>query len=400
MLFNCARGTVIILMIALAALLGGCSFFGDSHPAAPLHTNLPPGLTPGVTDTSPAPDGWYRVLNGQSFAAQQGAQPGLTGSQLRPGILAGCPTPVGSSTGVPPVLVLSVDGGHTWQSKHISGAPPLPSCSVLIDSLQPNTYVVGPGSFGSGFPPTVFATNNAGTTWHALKAPDGYAISLFATSTTLVGGDLFTILQPSSGSAWRFAELTVPDGTWQMLDIHLPYRGTPGVPPNTYTPPMAFSVDPDDNSHLYAAMPTGSQGVSLFASRDSGATWKQVYVWPTSTKVAVWTAPRDRVFAQDQIDTGPPAQFFYSADGGATWSGSGLHERGADQIFVGSDGRLITLYSGRLFDLDPSTGIFTALGAAPPLRVGTTCAMTSGPRATLVCGDQYDTYARLLPALS
>jgi hypothetical protein len=395
-----AYGAVIVLMVTLGAMLGGCSFFGDSHPATLLPASLPSGLTPGVTDASPAPDGWYRVLNGQSFAAQQGAQPGLTGSQLQPGILAGCPTPVGRSTGVPPVLVLSVDGGHTWQSKHISGAAPLPSCSVLIDSLQPSTYVVGPGSFGSSFPPTVFATNNAGTTWHALKAPDGYAISLFATSTAFVGGDLFTILRPSSGSAWRFAELTVPDGTWQMLDIHLPYRVTPGAPPNIYTPPMAFSVDPDDNSHLYAAMPTGSQGVSLFASRDSGATWKQVYAWPTSTKVAIWTAPGDRVYVQDQIDTGTANQFFSSADGGATWSGSGLQERGADQIIVGPDGRVITLYSGRLFDLDPTTGIFTALGAAPSLHVGAVCAMTSGPRATLVCGDQYDTYARLLPALS
>ena len=398
MLSNCIRGAVVVLMVALVAALGGCSLFGDSRSTAPLHSNLPPGLTPGVTDASPAPDGWYRVLNGQSFAAQPGAQPGLTGSQSRPGMLAGCPAPVGRSTGAPPVLVLSVDSGHTWQSKRITGASPLPACSVFTDTQQPNTYVVEPGSFGSSFLPTVYATNDAGASWHALVAPDGYNISIFATSTTLVGGHLFTVLQPSSGSAWRFSEL-MPDGAWQMLDTHLPYRIMPGAPPDTYTPPMAYSVAPDDPSHLYVVMPTGSQGVSLFVTRDSGATWTQVYHWTTSTRVAVWTASGDRVYAQDQFDTNTSDQFFYSADGGATWSGSGLHERGADEVFVGPDGRVITLYGGALFNLDPAKGIFTRLGAAPPLRVGLICAMTSGSRATVVCGDQYDTYARLLPAL-
>jgi hypothetical protein len=399
-LSNRIRGTVVVLMVAFLASLGGCSLFGDSHPTVPLHSNLPPSLTPGVTDASPAPNGWYRVLNGQSFAAQQGAQPGLTGSRSRPGMLAGCPVPVGSATGASPVLVLSGDGGHTWQSKHISGAAPLPSCSALTDAQQPNIYVVGPGSLGSGFPPTVYATNDAGTSWHALTAPNGYIISIFTAATTLVGGHLFTVLQPSSGSTWRFAELTLPDGAWQMLDTHLPYHVTAGAPPNTYTPPMAFSVDPDDPSHLYAAMSTGAQGVSLFATRDSGATWKQVYAWPTSTKAAVWTASGNRVYAQDQVDTNTANQFFYSSDGGTTWSGSSLHERGADQIFVGPNGRVITFYSGRLFSLDPATGIFTALGAAPSLRVGAICATTSDPQATLLCGDQYDTYARLLPASS
>ena len=399
MLSNRIRGIVIVLMVALVAALGGCSFFGDSHPTASPHSNLPPGLTSGVTDASPAPSGWYRVLNGQSFVAQQGAQPGLTGSRSRPGMLAGCPAPVSSAGGAPPVLVLSIDGGHTWESKRITGAAPFPTCSVLTDTRQPNTYVVGPGSLGSGFPPTVYATNDAGKSWHALTAPNGYNISTIATSTTLVEGHLFTVLQPSSGSAWRFAELTLPDGAWQMLDTHLPYRVMTGAPPNTYTPPMDFSVDLDDPSHLYTAMPTGSQGVALYATRDSGATWKQVYAWPTSTQVAVWTAPDNHVYAQDQIDTNTANQFFYSADGGAAWSGSGLHERGADQVFVGPDGRVITLYNGKLFNLDPATGIFTAIGAAPSLRVGVICAITSGSHATLVCGDQYDTYARPLPAL-
>jgi hypothetical protein len=352
-------------------------------------------LTTGVTDAAPAPQGWYRVLNGQQFAAQ-GAVFAMVGSQSRQGNLIGCSLPARAAS-APPVLVLSSDGGHTWQSRRIPGAAPLSLCSVVADSEQPDTYVVGPGAFGSNLPPTIYETIDGGAAWHALAPPSGYEISVIAASTTFVNGYFFTYLNPTAGGSPRFAELP-PEGAWRMLDEHLPYALTQGAPENFYNTPEAFSVDPADPTHIYAAMDTGPEGVSLFSTQDSGITWKQVYRLPTSTRVAVWTASDSRVYIQDQIDYGVANQFFASADGGATWAGAGLHNRGADQIFVGPDGRVITLYGGSVFNLDPMSGVFTKLGAAPTFRSYSLCAMSSGTSATLVCGDGYDTYARSLPA--
>ncbi len=392
-----------VLSALLALSLSGCSFFGESRtssiasPAASQNTGLPAGLTPGVRDAAPPPAGWYRVLNGQRFA-DQSAQPGISGSIAQADFLVGCPEPVLPPASAPPVLVLSKDGGHTWQSHSIPGATPQPSCAVLADAQQSGTYVVGNAGCGQRqFACIYYLTSDGGTSWRALVPPEGYIISADGSATSLVAGNLFTELQPMSGSAYRFAKLT-RNGAWMMLDQNLPYRIPQNAPPNFYTPPMAFAVDPADPSHVYAAMYTGSVGVSLFTTLDSGEHWKQVYHWPTSTQIAVWTATGNRVYAQDKIDAGTADQFFYSSDGGTSWTSSGLHERGADEIFLGSDGRVVTLYNAEVFGLDPATGVFTRLGAAPKFRWTALCAMTSGPQATLVCGDAADTYARTLPS--
>ena len=106
-----------------------------SHPG---QASLPPGLTPGVLDTRPVPAGWTRVLNGQVFN-------GTATSPADPRTLAGCPLPAqlaAVAAAAPPVLVLSTDGGVTWQSHPIPGADETQGCAVLADTEHAGTYIV------------------------------------------------------------------------------------------------------------------------------------------------------------------------------------------------------------------------------------------------------------------
>ncbi len=274
---------------------------------------------------------------------------------------------------------------------------PLSTCAVLIDTQQSGTYIVSPGASGSAISPTVFETTDGGASWHSLAPPAGYIAVPDGKATTLVAGHLITELTPTSGSDYWLGELT-PTGTWRHVDTTLPFHILSNSSPAVTQLPASFSVDPEDPAHIYAAMPTGPQGVSLFVTRDAGTSWKQLYHWPTSTLVTVWTAPGNRVYVQDLTDNGVADQFFYSADGGTTWTGAGLHEQGADQIFIGPDGRVITLSHNEIFSLASATGVFTRLAAAPTFSQIPMCAMSSGAQAVLVCGDLLNTYAMPLPA--
>src|SRR5689334_605126 len=179
------------------------------------------GLPPGTPQPDPHLPGWKVVLSGERFV-ESSRVPGLTVSLARPGRVAGCALPTGSvHATAAPFLVVSDDGGSTWQAHPVAGAAALSSCMVIADAQQPDTFVVGPGIEGTGIQPISYITRDAGRTWARIEAPSRSTVGFIYGATTLVGGELLALLHDGDTHAWRFAERS-PSGDWHFLDAGLP----------------------------------------------------------------------------------------------------------------------------------------------------------------------------------
>lgn len=176
----------------------------------------------------------------------------------------------------------------------------------------------------------------------------------------LVAGHLFA--QLGGGTAGHhFAQLSLsdPTQTWHAVDANTRLQGA--------WVPMTIAVDPDNASHIYLGVATGTAQMTIYASGDGGGSWHALYTLPNVTQVRLWAASGGRVYVQQATGTSDATQyqFFYSGDAGKTWNPIGLHDRGADRIAVSPTGRVMTLADGLVFALDPTTGIFARLGVAP-----------------------------------
>lgn len=384
-----------LLLGILLLLLSGCASGSSKGHASQS------GLVAGPTNTPP---GWHQVLPGERFTGNS-AEAGLTASPARPGRLAGCALPVNSLNAARPVFVLSDDAGYTWQTYHILGVTPFLSCTVLADTQQPDTFVLGPGTIvgppGGGplIGAATYLTTDAGRTWRPLAGPHGEIIN----PTGLVAGHLLAYLYNSATGVWRVAE-RAPNGTWQLVDATLPGLFPPGAPPGFAQPPQAAAVDPGNPAHIYATMPSGPSGITLYITTDAGSSWHARYQWPMSTSMALWTVGGNRVYAEDLSASPGRTALFFSADGGVTWHGSGIAapvapgEDNSDLLFVGPTGRAIVISGPQIFALDPAIGAFTPLGSLPHFGFALfTCAIVEGANPALLCGDGGDTYTFSLP---
>ena len=395
--YYCSPALALGMLLVLG--LVGCDFGAMS--SAPKSHDQQPALTPGTPGVGVAPAGWRRMLNGQALTDST-AENSMAVSPARPNRLAACALP-NTSSGAQPVFLLSDDEGRTWQSHALSGiGAHWQTCFTLADAELPNTFALAVGDPGgpNGGASQVELTTDAGQTWRVAQTPPGDPIAVYAHGeTTLVDGILYANLRSSSLTQDEFARLT-PDGVWHNLNTTLPYAHTPAG-----QTPESVTVDQSNANHVLIAQPT-THSVSAFLSADSGATWRAVYSWPSSLVVALWSGPSQRFYAQDVIhSTATATQFFYSEDGGVTWVGSGLHANGAysvaDSVFASPSGRVVTAWDAHFFTLNPATGVFALLGAAPTfVSEILSCVIVEGPNPSLVCTGGADTFARSLPSLT
>ncbi len=303
----------------------------------------------GPTPISYAP-GQFQVLSGYHLSP--------VASAARPGRLAGCMLPIGYNTAEAPRFALSNDAGLHWNVRAIPGIPATTTCWLLADTIRPDTFILHARA--------TLVTTDTGQHWRQLSAPCGNSIDPFA----LVNGRLLAGIC-SYGSDLSLSRLAITtltptgkqvNGAWvtvntDSLDIAI----------GEHNALEGYASDFQTITHIYALVSTGAFGMTLYATTDGGASWRTLRSWADVNRMALWTAAHGQVFVQDISDRGDSiAQFFYSRDSGATWQDSGLHERNGAYVFVSPQGKVIedveiSGETGNLFQLNPSTGVFTLL---------------------------------------
>jgi hypothetical protein len=369
--FVCAR-YMIPLASLVALLLASCA----SGAGQVAHGRAPTGTS--ASDNSkqaPSLGPWHQVLPSERFTGNSEEQ-GLATSPATPEQVVGCALPAPDLTSAHPTLMVSSDAGHSWQSHSIDILGDVPSCTVMSDTQNAHTVVVG-----SGDATTLAVSTNDGLTWQRLALPTNAIVGMVGLpgygSPVLVAGHLIGELNTMSDrTGWHLVETTL-DGTWRRLDTTLPYS-----PHNSS--PESFAVDPHDASHIYVAvyMPSGragQAGIAVYETSDAGDSWHLIRMFPTSQRLALWTSADGSVYAEDSLDSAEPAyQLFRRIDNGAHWNGIGLHDRGADVLYVGPTGRILTTADGTLYSLDAITGEFIRLADLSSLGATTSGGLSIG----------------------
>jgi hypothetical protein len=144
-------------------------------------------------------------------------------------------------------LLRTLDGGRRWS--HVSAEPLLAAGGVLAVEIDP----ADPDVLWAGTPRGLWASDDAGGSWHERD----------------FGGMPVTALRASADGRW-FAYVAHPDlgllvrepdaGGWRRLGLWVGVEDAVGhVAPHPTEPDALFA---------------GTLGVSVFATRDGGATWQ------------------------------------------------------------------------------------------------------------------------------
>ena len=360
-----ARWTMRRALLALALLiaLSGCGASGKGN-------SQPPNASVTATATVTLPAGWYTAPTpgGRIFANNSGFR-GLVASPANPSEIAGCglPLPGGDQTAVP-VFLWSMDAGHSWRVHAIPGAAPTMFCALVADTMLPGTFVL---QTDANWTTRLLLTRDNGARWQSLPMPSGYTTNLAGSpgyvAPALVNGHLIASLLPAGQtSGFRLYDIALAGGS-KALDAHLPQPPkTSGLPADT--PPEALAVDPADPRHLYVAVygafgPNHNSGVTLYMTRDRGATWQTLHEWRTTQSLALWAAPGNNLYAADFQDPQPGV---YASLAGSTWQYTALNISG---FSVGPSGKVLVFTSQgnaqSLFMFDAATQRLTSLGPVP-----------------------------------
>jgi hypothetical protein len=348
------RAAHIAVVTPLLLLLCACGQSqGASSGGSPAATLTPHGTPSQPTPELTPPPGWSVILAGLRFT-NTSARGALVASSAQSGRVIGCGTSVPlSQPPEPPSFVLSDDGGQTWKTRAIPNLPPAIGCTVFADTLQPDTFAL---MLSNSVGAPIHVTKDAGVTWRALKLPtDG----ITPTAIALVGGRLFSVMNPSGANSWQLMQLALDTGSWRTLNQSLP---------NSQYIPLAAAVDPEQPTTIYMDGAIGST-LTIYRSLDMGISWQAVVSMPTAHHVAINTLSHHRVVVeqQDGLDTPTPLQ--YSSDRGASWQGIAMHYNGGgESLFISPQGRIFTATGADaatsvLYELDPVRGAFSPLGS-------------------------------------
>jgi photosystem II stability/assembly factor-like uncharacterized protein len=203
-------------------------------------------------------------------------------------------------------LYKSADGGLTWAPLDVDSGNAIIVSAVAISPTDPNTVLVGQGSFSAAS--TLFRSTDGGATWQDVsplgpRVPQVKAIAFDPNDPAKVYAGYGNALS-GGGEVWSSS-----DGGLSWVNRSTATSGLPNAPIND------FAFDPSGAVLAAGGSLFGPYNMGVYRSADGGATWASLSgSWPTlqaesvavsGTTVAVGTE-RDGVYL--------------SADGGATWS--------------------------------------------------------------------------------
>ena len=367
--------------------------------------------TPTIDSTATAaiaPPGWRIVDPTLRFTGLASNQ-ALAVSPARPGRLVGCglPRPTADTPAAPdsPVLLLSGNGGQSWQTEAITGLGQVDDCVVVVDQRLPDTIAVGNADASQ-----LVITNDAGKSWQRLILPHGMSM-VFAhfngyLEPVLVNDHLIGIFYGSTQAGrYEFADLA-PDGSLRILDATLPY-------PSAQTPeqsPEAFVVDPTNPSHMlvltynvFDAVNHPTHDLVLFATNNRGTTWTRQHVFTNAEREALWAQPSGILYTYHLTGLASGENVFeQSDDGGITWRAGVVASVQVDEVWFGSTGRAVVLdaVQNTLIEVNLSTGKVSApLGQLPSVSSssGFLGVVAEGASPVFIAAGPDATYARPLP---
>jgi hypothetical protein len=238
-----------------------------------------------------ASGGWFLVGETQhdlmGFRADA-TTPGVLYGSGHPDLRTGLPNPLG--------LIVSRDGGVTWQTTSLAGEADFHALSAQ----QTNANVIVGFNVGSEF--GMLRSLDGGTTWTPLPSEPLLAAGS-VTSVDVHPTDADTILAATPTGLWATRDA---GRTWSVRAFEGSYvtavRYAPGAPERVYAyaaaahtglmvsddgaaswSPLGLRLAGNDVVGYIAAHPTdpdvlyaGSYGMDLFATHDGGATWE---VW-------------------------------------------------------------------------------------------------------------------------
>jgi photosystem II stability/assembly factor-like uncharacterized protein len=219
-------------------------------------------------------------------------------------------------------LFRSADGGESWTQVHGVGMSLESSCQVAFDAGTPGVVYV---SYGG---PTLYRSEDAGSTFTALAVPFSRALLAVAADGTVIAASDDVWISHNRGVTWtRTAD--------------------PGLP----CPTLALAVDPVDANRWYLGA-----GQTLFPcggavrTDDGGATWTPL-ADPGGSVNDLATTPSQPGWIY--ASTGPPepsvapGRVLASSDGGSTWSHlGGPATDGINAIALANDGSRVYAATG------------------------------------------------------
>lgn len=186
-------------------------------------------------------------------------------------------------------LLVSRDGGHTWQPTTLGNVDAM---ALALPPANPQVmYAAGHNVF--------FKSTDAGVRWQSVN-------------TNLPGLDIHGFAANPANADLVYAHV-VGFGLWRSADGGVIWTMISPMPPSTFN--LAFG---DTAQTLYAA----AGGAGLLKSVDGGVNWSRLANLPGQGAIAVaFDSAHQRLYT---TVLGDGAGLFVSTDGGAAWSALGV----------------------------------------------------------------------------
>ena len=228
-------------------------------------------------------------------------------------------------------LLRSVDGGRSWTKAAGLGATQI--YSIWVDPLRPKR------AFAMNENGRLLRTTTAGATWRTIRAPvnaQGLVVSPHRPSRILVSTASGVFRSTDSGTTWRrTSQVNLGQLSWDPVVPGDVFAGSPngaGVSHDggrTWTTSAngikAWAAgDVQATNGRAVASSNSPSGPAFVSSTDNGQTWTALNDEPSNTDR---TAPMPFLVSPtdpNRLVVTAPDGFAWSADGGTTWTSTGV----------------------------------------------------------------------------